>query len=129
VVFIGLNDYYFNPNADPNQVVTNVMAIVQKIWDQGGTDFLIPRLPALGSVPYFVGGPQMAQLNQLCVAHNNFLTVRLPPFFCFQYLWLISFFLLFFLCFFLLFFFSSSFFPSHRSDCFAGFPGLLSGHF
>ena len=76
VVFIGLNDYFFKPNADPQQVVSNVMSIVQKIWDNGGTDFLIPRVPALGFAPYFAGSPQAAQLNQLCEAHNNFLNVR-----------------------------------------------------
>ncbi len=52
VVWGGANNYAFDPFADPDQVVADLVEAVEQLADLGGRRFLLPNLPDLGRTPY-----------------------------------------------------------------------------
>lgn len=72
ILWGGSNDY-FVPNADPEQVVDNIEAEVESLYDLGARDFLVVNLPDLGETPE-ANKPDLAvsveQLTELSDTHN-----------------------------------------------------------
>jgi phospholipase/lecithinase/hemolysin len=51
VVWAGANDYLFDANARPRDVVDNIIESVEELYDRGARNFLVPNLPDLGKTP------------------------------------------------------------------------------
>ena len=75
VLWGGSNDY-FVPNASPEQVVDNIEAEIESLFDVGARDFLVVNLPDLGMIPE-ANNPNLStspeELSQLTDTHNSLL--------------------------------------------------------
>ena len=79
VVWGGANDLLNATSpTDISNAVTNELAIVQTLISAGATDFIIPNLPPLGSIPELKGDPADAkQLTMATVGFNQALALNL----------------------------------------------------
>ena len=72
ILWGGSNDY-FVPDTDPEQVVDNIEAEVESLYDLGARDFLVVNLPDLGETPE-ADKPDLAvsaeELTELSDTHN-----------------------------------------------------------
>ncbi len=72
VIWGGANNYIFDPQADPDQVVADLMDAVERLADIGARRFVLPNLPDLGRTPLGTfSDPLLASfLSAQSQAHN-----------------------------------------------------------
>lgn len=83
VLWAGANDYVNNPsNQEPGDhpetvLVGNIRLHVEELIKLGGTNFLVPNMPALGQLPRFVNTEDEVQFDLLSTQFNEALSVAL----------------------------------------------------
>lgn len=74
-IWIGGNDYLFNPNADVDSATTKVIDqiswAIKTLRKNGGKNFLILNLPDLSLIPRIRGSQSENQLHALTILHNQ----------------------------------------------------------
>jgi phospholipase/lecithinase/hemolysin len=81
VLWAGANDYVNNPinqNSDAAlDLVGNIYSHIVNLIGQGGTNFLVPNMPALGQLPRFVNTKDEVQFDLLSTQFNEALSAEL----------------------------------------------------
>jgi phospholipase/lecithinase/hemolysin len=80
VLWGGANDYLNGNQTNPTIPVANIVAQMNALANAGATQFLIPNLPNLGSVPGTSSTPLSGLLNLATAGHNLALTTTLDAF-------------------------------------------------
>jgi phospholipase/lecithinase/hemolysin len=80
VILAGANDYLFDPNVTPEEVVDNLTTGIESLSQSGAQNFLISNLPDLGKIPGALNGQfsrSSQTLTDLSDRHNNLLAQNL----------------------------------------------------
>ncbi|MEM1026889.1 MAG: SGNH/GDSL hydrolase family protein [Planctomycetota bacterium] len=80
VLWAGANDF-LNGSTNTTGPTDDILGYLERLYDAGARDFLVPNLPPLGQTPGFVGVPNaQTQRNANSAAHNTYLNRQLEAF-------------------------------------------------
>ncbi len=80
IIWIGANDYFSVVNANPVDVVGNIVTAIRRLTDLGGRRFFIVNLPDLGDTPFGIATRTTEVLNLATATHNALLEAKVAGF-------------------------------------------------